>query len=94
VPDLAGYRLYGSATNGFTPGPANLLYDGTDAQFDVGLLLTAGVHPDYYFRVAAYDVWGAEAFNFAAQETLSFSTLLVNDTGDYLVNNDGDKLRA
>jgi len=93
-PDLAGYRLYGSATNGFTPGPANLLYDGTDAQFDVALLLTAGVHPDYYFRVAAYDVWGAEAFNFAAQQTLSFSTLLVNDTGDFLVNNDGDKLRA
>lgn len=94
VPDLAGYRLYGSATSGFTPGPSNLLYDGSTAQYDVALLLTSGVHPTYYFRVAAYDVWGTDSFNFAAEQSLPFSVLLVNNSGDYLINNNGDFLKA
>lgn len=51
--DFAGMLVWGSATSGFTPGPANLLYDGPDVNF-----VLADVSAQMYFRVAHYDSFG------------------------------------
>lgn len=56
--DLAGYRLWRSTTQGFTPLAASLVYEGP--------LLTNtdnGTSWDstYYFRLASYDKWGNQS---------------------------------
>ena len=53
APDLGGYRVYASHTDGFTPSPANRIYEGP--------LLTTTFDTDNtttYWIVEAYDVWG------------------------------------
>jgi hypothetical protein len=52
-PDLAGYRLYRSATPGFTPSPITLVYEGVDHQFH-------DVSGPAYYKVGAIDVHGNE----------------------------------
>ena len=53
VPDLGGYRVYASHTNGFTPSLANRIYEGPllTTTFDTSGTTT-------YWIVEAYDVWG------------------------------------
>lgn len=71
APDLDYYRVYGSATNGFTPGPGNLLYQGPASLFLIRINKTAGAHPAYYWRAVAIDVWGDDSFNMSAQQTIA-----------------------
>jgi len=55
--DLAGYRLWMSTVDGFTPGPSNLIYEGlVSGRTENGLI--AGT--TYYFVLASYDMWGNE----------------------------------
>jgi hypothetical protein len=61
-PDLEGYRVYASHTNGFTPSLGNRIYEGP--------LLTTTFDTDNtttYWIVEAYDVWGN--FTRTAQQT-------------------------
>lgn len=62
--DYAGMIVWGSTTNGFTPGPGNLLYDGTSNSANI-LNLTAGI--PYYVWVAFYDVFGKTGLNMSGQ---------------------------
>lgn len=62
--DVAGYLFHISATSGFTPSAGNILADGP------GNLATAeGLTPGtpYYFRVAAYDVFGQDNVVYSAE---------------------------
>jgi hypothetical protein len=68
--DVNRYRVWGSATNGFTPGPGNLLFEGNASAVGIAIALSGGAHPAYYWRVAALDVWGDE-FNASAQQTIA-----------------------
>lgn len=62
--DIAGYRVYASTTNAFTPGSTNFVDASALSYFVFGI--TPGA--TWYFRVAAYDVWGeSDELNFAAQ---------------------------
>lgn len=70
--DLAGYRIWGSATSGFTPGAGNLLYDGLGTLFLISIPKSGGTHAPYYWRAAAYDVWGTDVFNTSAQQTITY----------------------
>jgi len=61
VPDLAGYRIYASQTQGFTPGSSNIVNDGTDTRVVVAPH-RAGT---WYVRVAAYDTFGEIDLNYS-----------------------------
>ena len=58
--DLAGYRVWASISQGFSPGAGNLVYEGPVSQADVTISSPGnnGQHPAYYFRFAAFDIWG------------------------------------
>ena len=71
-PDVTGYIVYRDTVNGFTPGPANLLYDGPDTY----VTLEANQLTTYYYRVAAYDTFAKTGLNIATQQT---STTLGTD---------------
>lgn len=58
--DLAGYKVYVSATNGFTPDSTTLKYTGTALSYNHQVALTSGTHAAQYVRVGSYDVWGTE----------------------------------
>jgi hypothetical protein len=51
--DFQGMIVWGSSAAGFSPGPANILYDGPDVNF-----VLANVSAQMYFRVAHYDTFG------------------------------------
>ena len=52
APDFAGYRVWMDTTPGFTPGVANLVYQGTSNAITIGV--QSGVQ--YFFRIAEYDL--------------------------------------
>jgi hypothetical protein len=59
--DLAGYKVFISGTNEFTPSEANLQFDGVSLGVShVVNLDVSGKHPAQYVRVRAYDIWGNE----------------------------------
>lgn len=53
--DFANYKVYSSVTNGFTPGPGNLVSSPTSK----AATIAAPVRPRY-FVVAALDAWGTQ----------------------------------
>ncbi|QRM19565.1 hypothetical protein GBK02_09195 [Dechloromonas sp. TW-R-39-2] len=65
--DVAGYVVYASKTNGFTPGPANLIYEGKSA------LRQLPLEPNkvWYIRCGAYDVWGKDGLQLSGQITVN-----------------------
>jgi predicted phage tail protein len=75
-PDLAGFLIWGSTTNGFTPAAGNLLYDGKDNYVSFAALsdLTA-----YYYRIAAYDTFGKSTsgtgLNLSAQQSATTTSI-------------------
>jgi hypothetical protein len=69
--DLDFYRVYGSTTNGFTPGPSNLQYEGPATGFNIDVEKVAGAHPAFYWRACAVDVWGDDVVNMSAQQTIA-----------------------
>ena len=69
--DFLSYRVYGSFTNGFTPGGGNLLHEGIDSEFDIAVAASGGHHAAYYWRVVTLDVWGTELTNISAQQTIA-----------------------
>ncbi len=80
-PDLAGYQVWMSTTSGFTPGAGNLLFDGNSNKISTQQDPTGTAIPNtattYYFRVAAYDVFGKTGLNVSSEfsvTSLLFST--------------------
>lgn len=55
--DLIGFKVYGSQTDGFTPGPSNLLNTGNTTTYT---LTTSSLSP-WYFHVKAVDIFGQES---------------------------------
>ena len=72
--DFRGYLIWMSTTNGFTPGPGNLVYDGPDSQPTIKV--AAG--STWYAKIAAYDAFGQGALNISPQQTTA--SLAVYDT--------------
>jgi hypothetical protein len=64
APDAAGYVVHMSTTNGFTPDNDTLVYDGTSTHVSIRL---PSPNVTYYFRVAAYDVFGKDGLNYSSQ---------------------------
>lgn len=73
--DYAGMQVWVSTTNGFTPGPGNLLYDGVNNSTNI-VGLTAGV--PHYIRVAFYDVFGKTGLNLSSE----YSATPLSNTAD------------
>jgi len=89
--DFKIYRVWASDTSGFTPDETTLVYSAVSSQFTTILDKVSGNLPDYYFRVAALDVWGDDDANISPEFSLaSFGTVFeVNATGDtFKVNED------
>ena len=65
--DFTFYRVYASATPGFTPSGANQVYQGTSPTVNLSRPATT------YWKVAAFDVWasGHTDANFTAEQTLT-----------------------
>src|SRR5690606_36577440 len=57
APDLLGTKIWASKTQGFTPGPSNVVYTGQGTFHDVeGETATT-----YYVKAAAYDTFSDDA---------------------------------
>lgn len=75
--DVKGYRVWGSETSGFTADAATLLHDVAGTSVDIVLAKvdhdtnagTPDQTPTYYWRVAAYDLWGDEV-NLSPEQTI------------------------
>jgi predicted phage tail protein len=52
---IAGYIVWASQTNAFTPSSANVVYQGSATAFIHANLATSAV---WYYKVAAYDIFG------------------------------------
>lgn len=63
--DLAGFIIYRSETEGFTPVPGDIIYDGPDTY--ITLQGTGGT--TYYYRIAAYDTFGKTNLNLTTEDT-------------------------
>lgn len=59
--DYAGTLIYASETSGFTPSPANLVFDG------VGNFFLVETEAELFFRAAHYDTYGKTGLNFSAE---------------------------
>lgn len=66
--DVSFYRVWGSATSGFTPGGGNVIFEGlaTGAEIEIS---GGPTYANYYWRVAAVDVWGDDT-NPSAEQTI------------------------
>jgi predicted phage tail protein len=63
--DHKGYVIHRSTTAGFTPAPANNIYNGPDSS----VMLPATPGTTYYYKVAAYDTFGQDSLNYSADAT-------------------------
>ncbi len=76
--DLAGVRVWGSLTSGFTPADATLLYNGSALASGVSGLTPAAT----YYVVAAYvDAFGATGLNYSTEQAVT--TLALPNVGVY-----------
>ncbi len=93
-PDFRGYYVWMSTTNGFTPGPGNLVYMGAGNP-----TLTVNTGTTYYIRYAAYDEFGSTGLTLSTQTTITadrgvaqtdlnstLSTLINTHTSDISTN--------
>lgn len=59
--DIRYYRVWASATSGFTADTSTLVYEGTATSFDLSVLKgLLSDFPEYYWRVSAVDYWADE----------------------------------
>lgn len=80
--DVAGLVIYRSSASGFTPGPANLVYQGPNSS-----VVFDGLAPNntYYFRVAAFDTFGTDTLNLSSEisaATVAQLSAISQDLGD------------
>lgn len=73
-PDVEGYFVWVSNTNGFTPGDATLVQDGKDRQYTI----SSAAGTTRYLVVAAYDRFDT-SLNYSDQITLTIPALLGPD---------------
>ncbi len=82
--DFKTYRVWESDTQGFTPDASTLAYEAVNSQYIFVLPKVGGNPQNYYFRLAALDVWGDDDANISPE----FSA---QDFGDqFEVNTGGD----
>lgn len=60
--DLKSYEIYASLTNGFTPGPTNLISTVTGTQF----LFKANAGETWYVKIRAVDIFGTGSAAYAS----------------------------
>lgn len=69
-PDYIGIRVWASATNGFTPGAGNLVWEGAGNPLLNG---TAGATVYYIFET--YDAFGSTSLNRSTQQTGAYGNI-------------------
>jgi hypothetical protein len=62
---LYGYRIYTGNTAGFTPSPANRIYEGTATTFTYA----TATYSLQYFKIRSYSEYGTESTDLACQGT-------------------------
>lgn len=82
-PDYAGTVVYMSTTNGFTPGPGNVVYRGIGPDARIAVTTTG----DKYYRVGHYDAFSDTPTNLTAQQTFNVARLYVDDLDDAISDN-------
>ena len=65
--DFSGIMIWASATTGFTPGAANLVYDGASNPVNINI----NPNSSLFVRLAAYDVWGKDSLNVTGEFPVS-----------------------
>lgn len=75
--DFKAWRIYGSTVSGFTPGPDNLVYEGTSNPITIDGL-TDGT--TYYYRIQATDEFGDG--NMDVQRSVTTEAALSFEYGD------------
>lgn len=70
--DVSFYRVFGSETQGFTPGASNVIFEGLATGIDLKIDGTGNpvTYPPLYWRAAAVDVWGDDT-NPSNEQTIS-----------------------
>jgi hypothetical protein len=63
--DLAGYRVWVSTTEGFTPNALNLIYEGLGTRF----IYVTSTYAEHFFIVRAYNTFGLESADATASAT-------------------------
>ena len=76
--DVSGYYVWFSTTNGFTPGSGNVNDCGSTAIFQANNL-TKGT--TYYYRIAAYDVFGKSSSGTGLNVSSQLSTATPTNIG-------------
>jgi predicted phage tail protein len=72
APDLMGYKVYASQTEGFTPAVSNIVNDGADTR----VVVTPERSGTWYVRVAAYDTFGSIDLNYSDEYTIDVGNWL------------------
>lgn len=68
--DFLVYRFWKSSTNGFTEDSTSLVYEGTNPYVDVTVALSHVGYLTFYWKCAAFDVWG-NSYNVTTQQTVA-----------------------
>ena len=71
--DFAGVMIWASPTTGFTPGSANLVYDGPNNPINIAVNPGS---PTFYVRLAAYDQWGKDSLNITGEFNAATSLIV------------------
>ncbi len=91
--DISFYRVWADDEQGFTPAPANVVFEGLINSGVVRITKDAnGKYPNFYWRAAAIDMWGDES-NIGPEQTVEGTTLnMIDDESNTLVDDNGDEL--
>lgn len=60
--DYAGTMIHASITSGFTPGPGNLIYEGSG-----NFYMHTGITAQMYYKAAHYDTYGKAGLNYSVE---------------------------
>lgn len=74
-PDIAGFVVYASQTHGFTPGAANLIYDGASAVRQLPLT----PNKVWYVRCGGYDAWGKDSGQLTGEFTVTTGAITADN---------------
>ena len=63
--NVDGYRVYVGSTAGFTPGPLNMVYEGTATTYT----FTSSTYAIHYFKIRSFSRYGVESADLTASGT-------------------------
>jgi hypothetical protein len=71
--DFSGIRVWVDTSSSFTPGPSNLVHDGSSLDFVIGRLKSNTL---YYLRYSPYDAYGPDDTNLSSELTVTTQSSL------------------